>query len=79
MAVSRKLSKHKLDLVGVINHILVDRLRHSTVLFRSIRAEDSDTEDEMGGTCSIIWGEEERIQISGGKARRKETVKKTKT
>jgi hypothetical protein len=33
----------------------------------------------MGGPCSMNVGEEERLQIIGGKARGKETTKKTKT
>jgi hypothetical protein len=34
---------------------------------------------EMGGPCSTNGGEEERIQIIGGKARGKESARKTKT
>jgi hypothetical protein len=33
----------------------------------------------MGGQCSMNWGEEERIYVIGGKARKKETTRKTKT
>jgi hypothetical protein len=33
----------------------------------------------MGGPCSTNWGEEERVYITGGKARGKETTRKTKT
>jgi hypothetical protein len=36
-------------------------------------------EDEMGGACSTNGGEEECIEDIGGKARRKETTRKTKT
>jgi hypothetical protein len=36
-------------------------------------------EDEMGGPYSTNGGEEERIYIIGGKARVKETTRKTKT
>jgi hypothetical protein len=36
-------------------------------------------EDEMGGPCSTNGGEEERVQIIGGKARGRETTRKTKT
>jgi hypothetical protein len=35
--------------------------------------------DEMGGPCSTNGGEEEHLQIIGGKARGKETTRKTKT
>jgi hypothetical protein len=35
-------------------------------------------EDEMGWSCSTNWGEEERLEIIGGKARGKETTRKTK-
>jgi hypothetical protein len=33
----------------------------------------------MGGPCSTNEGEEERVWIIGGKARGKETTRKTKT
>jgi hypothetical protein len=33
----------------------------------------------MGEPCSTNWREEERLQIIGGKAREKETTRKTKT
>jgi hypothetical protein len=33
----------------------------------------------MGGPCSTNGGEEERLWIIGGKARLKETARKTKT
>jgi hypothetical protein len=33
----------------------------------------------MGGSCSTNGGEEERVQIIGGKGRGKETTRKTKT
>jgi hypothetical protein len=36
-------------------------------------------EDEMGGPCSTNGGEEELLQIIGGKARGKETTRKTQT
>jgi hypothetical protein len=35
-------------------------------------------EVEMGGPCSTNGGEEECVWIIGGKARRKETTRKTK-
>jgi hypothetical protein len=35
--------------------------------------------EEMGGPCSTNGGVEERLYIIGGKARGKETTKKTKT
>jgi hypothetical protein len=35
--------------------------------------------DEMGGACSTNGGEDECIQDIGGKFRRKETTRKTKT
>jgi hypothetical protein len=35
-------------------------------------------EDEMGGACSTNGGEEEGVQVIGGKARGKETATKTK-
>jgi hypothetical protein len=36
-------------------------------------------EDEMDVPCSTNGGEEERLEIIGGKARGKETTRKTKT
>jgi hypothetical protein len=33
----------------------------------------------MGVECSMNWGEEERIYVFNGKARRKETTRKAKT
>jgi hypothetical protein len=36
-------------------------------------------EDEMGRACSTNEGDEECIYAIGGKARRKETTRKTKT
>jgi hypothetical protein len=36
-------------------------------------------EDEMGGPCSTNGGEEERVWIIGGKAKWKDTTRKTKT
>jgi hypothetical protein len=33
---------------------------------------------EMGGACSTNWGQNERIWVTGTKARRKETARKTK-
>jgi hypothetical protein len=33
----------------------------------------------MGGSCSTNGGEEERIWVIGGKAKEKETTRKTKT
>jgi hypothetical protein len=33
----------------------------------------------MGWSCSTIGGEEERVEVIGGKAKRKETARKTKT
>jgi hypothetical protein len=36
-------------------------------------------EDAMGRTCSTNGGDEECIEDIGGKARRKETIRKTKT
>jgi hypothetical protein len=33
----------------------------------------------MGGACSTNGGEEERILVIGGKARRKDTIRKTNT
>jgi hypothetical protein len=36
-------------------------------------------EDEIGGTCSTNVGEEDRVWVIGGKARGKETTRKTKT
>jgi hypothetical protein len=33
----------------------------------------------MGGACSINGGEKERVHVVGGKARRKEATRKTKT
>jgi hypothetical protein len=33
----------------------------------------------MSGACGMNGGEEERIQVIGGKARGKETIMKTKT
>jgi hypothetical protein len=33
----------------------------------------------VGGTCGTNGGEEERVEIIGRKARRKETTKKTET
>jgi hypothetical protein len=35
--------------------------------------------DKMGRACSTNWGEEECIWDTGGKARRKETTRKTKS
>jgi hypothetical protein len=36
-------------------------------------------EDEMGGSCTTNGGEEEGVYVIGGKARGKETTRKTKT
>jgi hypothetical protein len=36
-------------------------------------------EDEMGRACSLNWGEEECMYNIDGKARRKDTTRKTKT
>jgi hypothetical protein len=36
-------------------------------------------EDEMGGACSTNVREHKRIYVVGGKARGKETIRKTKT
>jgi hypothetical protein len=36
-------------------------------------------EDEMGGACGTIGGEEECIEDIGGKDKRKATTRKTKT
>jgi hypothetical protein len=36
-------------------------------------------QDEMGGSCSMYGGEEERVEVIGGKARGKETTRKTMT
>jgi hypothetical protein len=33
----------------------------------------------MGGACSTNWEEEERVKVIGGKARGKETTRKTET
>jgi hypothetical protein len=33
----------------------------------------------MGGSCSTNWVEEEHVYVTGGKARGKETTRKTKT
>jgi hypothetical protein len=33
----------------------------------------------MGGSCSKNGGEEERVKVTGGKGRGKETTMKTKT
>jgi hypothetical protein len=33
----------------------------------------------MGGSCSTNEGEEEHVEVIGGKARGKETTRKTKT
>jgi hypothetical protein len=33
----------------------------------------------MGGACSMNEGEEERVWVVGGKARKKEAAKKAKT
>jgi hypothetical protein len=33
----------------------------------------------MGGACSMNGGEEERVCVIGGKARRKESTRKTET
>jgi hypothetical protein len=38
-----------------------------------------DYQDEIGGSCSTNGGEEERLYFIGGKARGKETTRKTKT
>jgi hypothetical protein len=40
---------------------------------------DQVKEDEMGGACSTNGGDEECIQDIGRKARRKETIRKTKS
>jgi hypothetical protein len=40
---------------------------------------DQVEEDEMDGPCSKNGGEEESLQIISGKARGKETTRKTKT
>jgi hypothetical protein len=39
----------------------------------------TSAEDEMGGPCSANGREEERVKVIGGKARGKETTRKTKT
>jgi hypothetical protein len=36
-------------------------------------------EDEVGGTCGTNGREEERVEVIGRKARRKETTRKTET
>jgi hypothetical protein len=36
-------------------------------------------ENEMGQACSTNGGEEDRVCVIGGNARRKETTRKTKT
>ena len=35
--------------------------------------------NEMGGACSAYWGEERRIQVSGGETGGKETTRTTQT
>jgi hypothetical protein len=39
---------------------------------------DQVKEDDMGRACSTKGGEEKRIYVIGGKARKKETTRKTK-
>jgi hypothetical protein len=40
---------------------------------------DQGEEDEVGGQCTTNGGEEEGIEVIGGKAKGKEITKKTKT
>jgi hypothetical protein len=48
--------------------------------WRNLHNEElRDEEDEMGGACSTNGGEEEHVQVIGGKARGKESARKTKT
>jgi hypothetical protein len=49
------------------------------VLFTKNNYSDQVEEDEMGRACSTNGGEEERIYVISGKARRKETTRKTET
>jgi hypothetical protein len=49
------------------------------VLFSKYNQNDQVKEDEMGRACSTNREEAECIQDIGGKARRKETARKTKT
>jgi hypothetical protein len=46
--------------------------------WRKLHNEKLNDEDEIGRVCSTNGGKEERILV-GGKARGKETVRKTKT
>jgi hypothetical protein len=49
------------------------------VLFANYKQKDEDKDCEMRRTCSTNGGEEEFIQVIGGKVGRKETTRKTKT
>jgi hypothetical protein len=49
------------------------------VLFSKYNQNNQVEEDEMGGPCSTYGGEEECVYVIGGKARGKETTRKTKT
>jgi hypothetical protein len=49
------------------------------VLFAVYNYNDQVKENETDRACSTNGGEEERIEDIGGKARRKETTRKTKT
>jgi hypothetical protein len=67
------LARHMLSLFMfyVMLHNLLKNLLYATA--------SQVEEDEMGGPCSTNGGEEERLWIIGGKARGKETIRKTKT
>jgi hypothetical protein len=52
-------------------------LLHNFYSSPNIMLNDQLKEDEMGRACSTHGGEEECIQDSSGKARKKETTRKT--
>jgi hypothetical protein len=45
--------------------------------FTKYNSNDQVKEDEMGRACGTYRGEDESIEDFGGKARRKETTRKT--
>jgi hypothetical protein len=53
----------------------VQLIRFGTVFKHGLNFYEAD---EMGGACSTNGGEEARVYVNGGKARLKETTRKTK-
>jgi hypothetical protein len=51
----------------------------STIVFTKYNLNYKVEEDEVGRTCGMNGGEEERVQVIGRKTRGKETTRKIET